>query len=105
MDTTFQNPVLKCLIECVKQEDNFPSHLTVKMAYKCTTEHSPLRKLLVDFWEWYGCSEWAADDMNEDLGTEFTNDLLKAVLQVRAGPDEEQDSVQPPWLVHPRLTA
>ncbi|KAI4922003.1 hypothetical protein J4E90_000431 [Alternaria incomplexa] len=101
MDTTFQNSVLKCLIECVKQEDNFPSDLTVKLAYERTTKHSPLRKLLVDFWVWYGCSDWAADDMNEDLGTEFTNDLLKAVLKVRAGPDEEKDRVEPPWLAHP----
>jgi len=100
MDTTFQNSVLKCLIECVKQEDNFPSDPTVKLAYERTTKHSPLRKLLVDFWVWYGCSDWAADDMNASLGTEFTNDFFKAILQARPGPGDIEKS-QPPWLTHP----
>ncbi|KAI4655898.1 hypothetical protein J4E93_000614 [Alternaria ventricosa] len=101
MDPTFQNAVLQCLIECVEQEDSYPGDQTIKTAYKRTTKHSPLRKLLVDFWVWHGDSEWAADDMNTSLGTEFTNDLLKAMLKLRPGPSEDAEQVQPLWLNHP----
>ena len=89
------------MIECVEQEDGYPGDQTIKTAYKRTTKHSPLRKLLVDFWVWYDNSEWAADDMNTSLGTEFTNDLLKAMLELRPGPSDDAEQVQPPWLNHP----
>ncbi|KAI4693231.1 uncharacterized protein J4E88_001602 [Alternaria novae-zelandiae] len=103
MDTTFQNAVLQCLIECVEQADCFPGDRTIKTAYKRTIKHSPLRKLLVDFWVWHGDSEGAADDMNLSLGTDFTNDLLKAMLEARPSPDTSAEKVQPPWLTHPEI--
>ncbi|KAI4927645.1 hypothetical protein J4E85_006157 [Alternaria conjuncta] len=103
MDTTFHNAVLQCLIECVEQADCFPGDRTIRTAYKRTIKHSPLRKLLVDFWVWHGDSEGAADDMNASLGTDFTNDLLKAMLEARPSPDTNKAKVQPPWLTHPEI--
>jgi hypothetical protein len=105
MDTTFQNAVMQGLIQCVTREESYPLNSVIKRAYKRTTPQSPLRRLLVDFWVWNGNSTWMSSDMDKELGTEFMNDLIWALLEKRPDPDSPGKELDAPWLMNPKAYA
>jgi hypothetical protein len=101
MDATFQNAVLQCLIQCVNEEGSYPLGRTVKLAYERTTKHSPLRRLLVDFWVWERGRTWGSSNMKRCEGVEFMNDLIMALLEKRPCPHSPRAEVEPPWRTNP----
>jgi hypothetical protein len=105
MDTAFQNAVMQGLIQCVKREESYPINSVIKRVYERTTTKSPLRRLLVDFWLWNGSSTWMCSYMNRELGTEFMNDLICALLEKRPDPDSPGKELGAPWLMNPEAYA
>jgi hypothetical protein len=96
IDPTFQNAVLGALVRARHEGTaTYPSDIHIRLAYKHSTCHSPLRKLLVDFHVWIGTPQWVDDNIVEETCPEFANDLIRALTKDRPKPGVEGDW---PWI-------
>jgi hypothetical protein len=77
VDAKFQEAVLKELIKNVRELEKYPSTETIKIIYNGTTEGSPARHLLVDFYACRASAKWdGIKKMRQDTNDQFADDLL-----------------------------
>ncbi|KAI4697933.1 uncharacterized protein J4E84_001067 [Alternaria hordeiaustralica] len=94
MDATFQDAVIQALIKCVLKSRLYPTNDSIRIAYKRTLPHCPLRKLLVDFWIWDAHKGWELESLVKDTCEDFANDLIGALVKHRRKPGEISKA---PW--------
>ena len=100
MDLDFQNAVLATMMHQCDTQKLFPGGHQVNIIYAGTTEMSPARRLLVDFFVWVGGETWVnGKDMDfvNKYPTEFVNDLIIALMDKRPPPPVNVR----PWMRNP----
>jgi len=88
MHCTFQDAVLRGLIETCESLQSVPNGSTIKILYNGTTAGSPARQLMVDMYCWRGEAKWA-DNRFDDAPAEFMRDCMRALMGVRKVPQGE----------------
>jgi hypothetical protein len=83
-DQEFKDALVDCLIYAVDTPDGqdkrwYPTPNAINRAYRGTPENSPLRRLLVDMYFFYGRREW----LDKATNAEFLRDLAQDLLQDR----------------------
>ncbi|KAI8939472.1 hypothetical protein NX059_003245 [Plenodomus lindquistii] len=103
MDSVYQRAIMGTLIRWVKNENTYPANFLVRWAYEGTTEGSPLRRLLVDFWVWEASATWVTKKLVEDTCVEFAQDVIVALVEKRPSPvHEDQGTDSRPWIAFPK---
>jgi len=69
--------------------------------YNGTTEESPARKLIIDYYCWAGTGDWVAKKVNlgETATADFINDLLLALMLDKK--DINGEKGVGPWVADP----
>lgn len=102
MDGQYQTAIIRTLIGWVMNEDTYPANFLVQWAYQGTTEGSPLRRLLVDFWTWEAHAAWVTDKLVEDTCVEFAQDVILALVKDRPQPTgDDSGKDMRPWIAAP----
>jgi hypothetical protein len=94
MDLEYQDAVLSALITRCRAEKLFPTGAQIEIVYAGTTQGSPMRKLLVDFFCWAGGEHWA--HTGAELPTDFTTSVLGELMGKRRIPQGEKPWVRTP---------
>ncbi|KAJ4291020.1 hypothetical protein N0V90_010216 [Kalmusia sp. IMI 367209] len=94
-DAKYRNAILHVIRDYALKEKLFPSDFSVAAIYKGTKKGSPARKMMVDFWAYTGSATWLeSDSIRDSICSEFLEDLVPALLRVRARPEENER----PWV-------
>ena len=80
-DGRFKDALIDAIIKSTISADHggrtwFPGVTNINRAYQGTPPDSPLRRLLVDFWTFYGQEDWDRKPLNIDFLTDLTGELL-----------------------------
>jgi hypothetical protein len=90
MDRSFQQNVLRALVDNIHVIDRYPSRKTVKFIYEGTTQGDPARHLLLDIWVSKAHSGWDGIKDDEQItavtNLSFVNDLVRARVSRRPRP-------------------
>lgn len=100
LDSTFKNAAIDAIIERVRETNHYPCALA-SFIYENTTEESPLRRLLVDFYAYaYERSWFVGNDRGPDMDDaprEFFRDVLVKIIMLKEGPAVEEPGDWP-WV-------
>ncbi|KAI4668698.1 uncharacterized protein J4E78_002526 [Alternaria triticimaculans] len=86
LDPTFQNAVIRAFMDCISNAHTFPTWNKIRDVYKGTMENSPIRKLFLDILASLADKTWSFDNIVEEAGEEFTNDLVATLAVKRQKP-------------------
>jgi hypothetical protein len=87
IDPGYQNAIICAIINYSEKVNMVPDIKEVRRIYEGTSELSPARKLMVDFWAWYAKPSWDdIDNLSERVCVDFVNDLAVAMITYRARP-------------------
>ena len=94
MDLEYQDQVLEIFVRDCEARQKFPVGSQINVIYNGTTESSPARKVLIDFFCWNNSSKWLDNrDYANTAPADFVNDLLRALLSLKNEPVGEK-----PWV-------
>jgi len=95
MDRDFKNAIADAYVLYARGtppgKRYYPSNEEIRIIYDGTTEHAPIRQLLIDIWTCRGKSEWMDGDTN--LPKDFLIEVTKALLKARPS----LENVSRPW--------
>jgi len=94
MDMEYQDQVLEVMVRECEAAQKFPAASQINIIYDGTTESSPARKLLIDFFCWNGGSQWLNNrDYANTAPADFVNELLRALMSLKSWAEGER-----PWV-------
>lgn len=80
LDTAFKDALIDSIIEKLRAQHTFDTHLTC-LVYENTPPSSPLRRLWIDIYYFFGKADWLAD--GNDVSEEFSMELAKVQMRLR----------------------
>lgn len=103
MDQAFQDAILATMIEhcaAAPSQHKYPCLDAINVIYDGTTDTSPARRLVVDFWAYNMTPNWRVGEVVLLAHLGFLQDLLPALLGKRGMPDM---GVERPWVLVLRI--